>query len=338
MTIDLYPEIIRRQDLSPDKGFGTEIDEDCKTIHDATKGFGANKQRVIDTLATKDATARWKLSLRFKDLYPNDKGGNLAELMKSEFSGDFGQALTMLAMPLDEAECYMLRKATKGIGCNVSVVYSVLCGRVMEELTLVKKKFFDLYSKDLTQLMASELRGDMERLIINSLQAGEQPYDPQFHTDDKAKEDAEIIYKKGQGRWGTDEKGIFKILCAAPPEYISKISAVYTDKYGYTLWKAMEKELSGNVRDGTLHMLGMKLKPYETIAKLIKSACAGIGTDELLLTCCIIRYQHVMKDVMTAHIELFGKTVHDRVREETSGKYKEVLLAILNAAWPEHGE
>lgn len=153
-----------------------------------------------------------------------------------------------------------------------------------------------------------------------------------------AKDDAETIYKKGQGKWGTDKKSIFKILCQAPPEYINKIDAVYTAKYGYTLGKAMEKELSGNVRDGTVHMLGMKLKPYETIAKLVKSACAGIGTDELLLTSCIIRYQHVMKDVMAAHIELFGKTIHDRVREETSGKYKELLLTILDAAWPEYGE
>ena len=53
----------------------------------------------------------------------------------------------------------------------------------------------------------------------------------------------------------------------------------------------------------------------------------------------MIRYQtpEVMKDVMTAHIELFGKTIHERVRSETSGKYKKVLLALLNTVWPEEG-
>jgi hypothetical protein len=163
MTIKLYPEGITHQDLSPDQGFGSEIDNDCKTIHDATKGMGANKQRVIDTLATKDATARWKLCKRFSELYPQDKKGNLADLMKSEFSGDFGKALTMLAMPLDEAECYMLKKATGGIGCNVHVIYSILAGRVPSELELIRRKYFDLYSKDLVQLMSSELHGDMER-------------------------------------------------------------------------------------------------------------------------------------------------------------------------------
>lgn len=159
MTIDLYPDIIKREDLSPDKGFGSEIDEDCKTIHDATKGWGANKQKVIDTLASKDPTERWKLSKRYPELY--DK--SLSDVMKSEFSGNLGKALTMLALPLDEAECYMLKKAADGVGCNVHIIYSVLCGRTNDEVNMVKKNFFKLYTKDLGKLMSKELHGDVER-------------------------------------------------------------------------------------------------------------------------------------------------------------------------------
>ena len=145
----------------------------------------------------------------------------------------------------------------------------------------------------------------MERLIFNCMQAAEEKYDPKLHDNDKAMEDADIIHKKGQGKFfGTDEKGIFKVLCAAPPEHIENISRVYADKYGYTLMKAMEKEMSGEVKNATLFMLGMKLKPYETLAKLIKDACAGFGTDELLLTCTIIRSQAVLPSVQAAHIEL----------------------------------
>lgn len=272
-------------------------------------------------------------------------------------------------MPLDEAECYMLKKATDGIGSNIHVVYSILCGRTNDEINRIKKNYYKLYTKDLGKLMAKELTGDMERwvlnfanvpfswwsnddhhydnltsflfpvrLIFNALQAGEEVYDPQYHTKEKAVEDANIIFKKGQGKWfGTDERAIFKILCASPPEHIQNISDAYSDKYGYTLLKAMEKELSGNARDGCLFLVGMKLKPFETIAQLVKTACAGIGTDELLLTSSIIRYQMVMKDVMAAHIELFGKTIHDRVRSECGGDLKKLLLAVLNAVWPEDG-
>jgi hypothetical protein len=31
-------------------------------------------------------------------------------------------------------------------------------------------------------------------LVFNSIQAGEEPFDPQYHTHDKAVEDAEAIY------------------------------------------------------------------------------------------------------------------------------------------------
>jgi hypothetical protein len=209
-------------------------------------------------------------------------------------------------------------------------------------MELLKKTYFKMYDKDLGKLLASELHGDMERLIFNCMQAGEETYDPQFHTTDRATEEAEIIHKKGQGKfWGTDEKGIFKILCKAPPEHVEKINQIYADKYGYTLLKAMEKELGGllegQVRKATLHLIGMKLKPYETMAALVKAACAGFGTDELLLTCCLIRYQHVMTQVMGHHIELYGKTIHERVRSEVGGKYKSLLLQVLNTVWPEEG-
>jgi hypothetical protein len=54
------------------------------------------------------------------------------------------------------------------------------------------------------------------------------------------------------------------------------VHSEYSAKYGYTLLKAMEKELGGlgekGVRQATLYMIGMKLKPYEAMATLIRYA------------------------------------------------------------------
>ena len=47
--------------------------------------------------------------------------------------------------------------------------------------------------------MASELGGNMEGLIINCLQAAEQEYDPEYHTDAKMAEDVNALYEMGQG-------------------------------------------------------------------------------------------------------------------------------------------
>jgi hypothetical protein len=42
MTLNLYPNIIHEGDLSPD-AVGPKVEEACKEIHEACKGFGTNE-------------------------------------------------------------------------------------------------------------------------------------------------------------------------------------------------------------------------------------------------------------------------------------------------------
>lgn len=207
---------------------------------------------------------RCKVPIRYKEIYDKD----LRALVKSECGNrDFGTALKFLAVNPVEAECDMINKACKGLGTDELLLYPIICGRSNRDMEILKKKFFDIYTKDLGRVLDSELGGHFESLIFNALQAAEEGYDPDYHTEDKMAEDAEALYKMGQGAWGTDEKGMFKLLCACPPEYLKKLNLVYADKYGYTLLKAMETEIGGDAGRAGLFMLGMKIKPYETGTK-----------------------------------------------------------------------
>jgi Annexin len=106
-------------------------------------------------------------------------------------AGDLGDALEFLALRPDRAEAAMIKCACKGVGASANIVWSIMAGRTNEEVERLKKVYFEVYSKDLGKLLASELHGDMERLVFTCLQAGEETYDPQYHTKDKAVEDAE---------------------------------------------------------------------------------------------------------------------------------------------------
>jgi hypothetical protein len=86
---------------------------------------------------------------------------------------------------------------------------------------------FQMFDKDLGKLLASELHGNMERLVFNCLQAAEEGYDSEFHSPEKARDDAELIQNFGQGRVGTNERGIFKILCGSPPQHLELINHEY---------------------------------------------------------------------------------------------------------------
>jgi Annexin len=172
----------------------------------------------------------------------------------------------------------------------------------------------------------------LEQLTFNVLQGVEEEYDPEFHTEAKMKDDIEKLYEMGQGKWGTNEKGLFKMVCAAPPTYLKQLNLKYSEKYGYTLTKVLEKELAGAVEKAAMFMIGMKLKPHEEVAKLIHKACAGFGTNELLLSATLIRYQSILKPVMTAYVELYGKTLRDTITSETGGDLEKLLLEIIETA------
>lgn len=326
MILNLYPSIVHSSDLSPDS-VGSDVDEICNEIAEAVKGFGTDEDAVIKALATQDAETRSKIAIRYPEV---QEGKSLKDVMKSECGKrQFGTALQFLAVPTHEMECDMITKACKGLGTNEKVLYPIICGRSNDEISILKKKYFDHTGNDLGRMLDSELGGDMEKLIFNCLQGAQEEFDPDFHNDELVEQDVQAIYDAGQGSFGTNEAGFFKIVIARPEEHLKTVNLAYAEKHGFTLFMALETELKGAVRDASIFTLGMKLKPYETIAKLIKEACAGFGTNELLLTCCLIRYQPVLDAVMTAHVELFEKTVADRIKEETNGDYEKVLLAVI---------
>ncbi|ACI65638.1 annexin [Phaeodactylum tricornutum CCAP 1055/1] len=329
MSIDLYPAIIHEGDLSPDS-FGPEVDEICNEIDASCKGFGTNEKRLLKAMGSQSPETRCKVPLRYKEL----RGKELKNVMKSECGKrNFGTALQFLAVSPIEADCDMIKAACKGVGTNELLLFTILCGRSNTEVELLKKKYFEIHTADLGRVLDGELGGDLEKMIFNTLQAAEEIFDSDYHTEALMKEDAAKLYEMGQGkRFGTNEAGLFKILCARPPEYLKQMNLVYAEKYGFTLPKALETELNGHVKDAALYMIGMKLKPYETVANLIHRACKGFGTNELLLTSALIRYQPIMKNVMEAYIELYGETIEDRIKSECGGDYERILLEVLGAA------
>lgn len=330
VTIDLYPEELYGEDLTPD--MGEEIEEACNEIRAACKGWGTSEKRLINAIGSTTGEDRMKIAIKYQDMFEKD----LIDVMESECgSGDFGLALQYLAMSPVAAECAMIKKACDGLGTNEKLLYTILCGRSNKDMEMLKKTFYKIYTDDLTSLVGGESGGSFKKVLVASLQAAEEEWDPDYHTEEKAAEDAETIYENGQGRFGSDPEQLVKTIVMSPPKHLKMVNFQYADKYGYTLLKALEEELGGDGESAALFTLSMKLKPYETVAKLIKSACAGFGTDELLLTCCIIRYQDLLPHVCMAHEELFEKSIQTRVKDECRGDYERLLLTLVNKVSPE---
>lgn len=67
------------------------------------------------------------------------------------------------------------------------------------------------------------------------------------------------------------------------------------------------------------------------IANLLESTMAGFGTNEKALAAAVIRYHPFLSEVMPVYETLYGKSLKERIKEETSGDFGKLLVALLDA-------
>ncbi|CCI43254.1 unnamed protein product [Albugo candida] len=340
----LYPPSAYNSPYNTPSEYSPDIDDIVQQIQSACKGFRTDEKRLIQALGAQTVETRNRIITRYYELYRKP----LAEKMKKKCPGDFGMLMQMISSSLPETEALFLRQATKGLGTNESLCIQVhnqisfgninklsnlqiLAGRSNEEMQLLRRTFFNQTGKDLSVIMNSETSGDFRKVIMAMLQAARQPYHPSIHTADRAKTDAIALYNAGQGRLGTDETTFIKILVECPPTYLSELDAVYFRMYHNNIVKAIEKEFSFDAKKSLILMVRLILDPYPPIAEIFESTMKGFGTSEKELSLALVRYQCVLHHVKSAYQRLYAKDLRNRIHGETSGYYRQLLLAIYDA-------
>nr|CCA20476.1 Annexin (Annexin) Family putative [Albugo laibachii Nc14] len=307
--------------------FSHEVEKAVHDIHAACRGLGTDEQLLTKALGSKSPETRNLIAIRYHQLH-NKK---LKSLVKGEASGSYGKLLRMIATPLQETEARLLLDATKGSGTNETLCIQILAGRTNEEMQILRNTFFNETGKDISVVMNSEIAGDFRKIVMAILQAPQRSYDPQIHHLQRAEMDAQELYKAGQGRLGTNEEKFIRVLVESPPQHLKLIDDVYYQKYHNSIAKAVEKEFSGYAKTCLLCIVQLTLDPFPTIAKMFEGAMKGFGTDELVLSTAIVRYQKYLPYVKAAYQQIYGKELHHRIEGETSGDYENLLLTILDA-------
>lgn len=206
-------------------------------------------------------------------------------------------------------------------------------GRTNIELNMLKKTFNQLYGKDLVKVLSSELSGDLKKAALAAMQANRADYDATVHTAAKAAADADALYKAGEARRGTDTETFVRILFTSPPEHLQGINLAYMARYKKSsLINAVKKEFSGDAKDALLFFLRWELERFEQLAELFEKTMKGFGTDEYALSSAVVRYHALLPRIKTAYKRLYGKELRERIRGDTSGTYRKLLLKIVDGA------
>uniref|UniRef100_A0A3B4BT61 Annexin n=1 Tax=Pygocentrus nattereri TaxID=42514 RepID=A0A3B4BT61_PYGNA len=137
--------------------------------------------------------------------------------------------------------------------------------------------------------------------------------------------DAAILDKAIKAK-GVDEATIIEVLVKRSNDQRQQIKAAYQQASGKPLDAALKHALSGELEDVVLALLKT---PAQYDAQQLKLAMKGLGTDEdTLIEILASRTNREIRDIKKAYKDEFKKELEDDIKSDTSGDFRNALLAL----------
>ncbi|GBM57915.1 Annexin A11 [Araneus ventricosus] len=157
--------------------------------------------------------------------------------------------------------------------------------------------------------------------------AGEGTVKP--YPDFDPKSDAEILRKAMKG-FGTDETAIIKVLTRRTNEQRVYIGIAFKQLYGKDLIDDLKSELTGNFEKV---ILGLMMPTHDYLASELKKAIRGLGTDEaVLVEILCTRTNQEIWSINEAYQRLFGKSLEEDIKSDTSGHFQRLMVSSCTGA------
>ncbi|XP_054613819.1 annexin A3b [Dunckerocampus dactyliophorus] len=226
---------------------------DCHEVIKAIKGAGTTESTLTELFASRSNRQIKAMS----EAYLAETGRLLLHDLKSEVSGDYGEALLILAegkrdesSGVDGAKAKADAKALyeageKKWGTDEGRFIDVLCHRSVPQLRQTLVEYKNISKKTLQESIESEMSGNLEKLLVAVVKCVKNV--PAYL--------AERLYESVKGL-GTTESTLTRILVSRSEIDLLDIRAEYKKLFGYTLYSQLESEVSGSYGDALKHLCG----------------------------------------------------------------------------------
>jgi len=255
--------------------------------------------------------------------YLKKYGIALSIALKETGLGDFETLLIDLVLPRANFVARTIQNAISGAGTDEHAVIDAVAHLDEEQIRQTKEAYAQLFQRDLSTAIAQDLSGNFKKVVQALLDGGK--HDAVGNPDNEAEE----LYKKGEGKWGTDDDYFVQFFTRHSFHSLQEINRAYEARYKHSLEVAIKKETSGDY-ESILVALAIGRDVYW--ARRIRHAIAGLGTDDTLLRRSFVfnSHEHLRKiNAIYGNVNP-GKTLRSDVADDTSGHYKALFLAILD--------
>lgn len=298
--------------------------DDAALLYRAFQGLGCDTSTVIRILVHRDATQRALIQQEYRAMFSED----LLKRLSKELTGKLENAVLLWMHDPATRDAIVLRQALSGDTIDLRAATEVICSRTPCQIQMIKQIYLQQFGSYLEHGIERHASRDHKKLLLAYVSI--QRYEG-FEVDKMiAENDARTLYKAGEKRLGTDESTFIRIFSERSRAHLAAVDAAYHGMYGHSLEKAVKKETSGLFEFALLTILRCAKNPARYFAKVLRKAMRGLGTDDTTVTRVIVtRVEIDMQYIKAEYEKKYHKSLVDAVHSETSGNYRNFLLALL---------
>jgi len=186
-----------------------------------------------------------------------------------------------------------------------------------------------LASGTLENDIAAHTNGDFKKICME-LCAGAESDSTQIDKE-QVKEDAEKLWKAGEGKVGTDDSFFILVFTSRSAAHMRAVAAEYpncpkNNKHS-SLLQAVKSETSGHYHA----MLAALIKtPTEFYAHRIHKAIVGAGTDDRSLIYLLTSINQPLRKLVAEYYQKkYDNELLSDVKDDTSGSFMKLLTELL---------
>nr|DBA30588.1 TPA: hypothetical protein GDO54_006549 [Pyxicephalus adspersus] len=300
-----------------------DASQDAETLYKAMKGFGSDKQAILDLITTRSNQQRIQIIQAYKSLY----GKDLIDDLKYELTGKFERLIVGLMRPAAYFDAKEIKDAIDGIGTDEKCLIEILASRTNQEIHALVEAYKDAYGRDLETDVIKDTSGHFKKMLVVLLQGTREEDD--IVSDELVEQDARELFEAGEQKWGTDEAQFIYILGSRSKSHLQLVFDEYEKIAGKSIEESIKGELSGDFEKLMLAVVKCIRSTKDYLATRLYKSMKGLGTsDNTLVRIMVSRSEIDMMDIRESFRTQYEKSLYSMIKNDTSGEYKKALLNL----------
>ncbi|XP_077426443.1 annexin A5b [Vanacampus margaritifer] len=294
---------------------------DAEVLYKAMKGLGTDEEAILQLLTSRSNAQRQQITAAYKTLF----GKDLIQDLKGELGGKFETLIVALMTAPLAYDVMSLRNAVKGAGTDEKVLVEILASRTAHQVKDIVAAYRQEYDDDLEEDVSGDTTGHFKRLLVILLQANRQTGIQEA----KIQSDAEVLFKAGEHKFGTDEQTFVTILGNRSAQHLKKVFDAYMKLSGFEMEESIRRETSGSLRELLLAVVKCARSVPSYFAETLYYAMKGAGTDDnTVIRVMATRSEVDLLDIRAEFRRMFACSLHSTIKSDTSGDYRKALLLL----------